>query len=169
MVWLWFPVAHFGARKLDQTEPSNTTQNVCIFKGYYEPVATGSNWFSCMQFLISKKPKLQLMVQSFAVQSSPVVVFLQLPQLDLQTLLTTVSYYLLNFLIINKIEHGLKFIAGGTITIKMVQNAKGKIPIFPKQINQATSKVLRAMEFNEVMWGKYCKSYVISVKGLPTS
>jgi hypothetical protein len=69
----------------------------------------------------------------------------------------------------NKVERGLKFIAGGTITVEMVQNAKGKIPMLPKHINQATGKVSKAMGFNEVMWGKRCKSYVVSVKGLSTS
>ena len=69
----------------------------------------------------------------------------------------------------NKVECGLKFIAAGTITIEMVRNAKGKIPILPKQINQATGKVSKAMGFNEVMWGKRCKSYMKSVKGLSPS
>ena len=51
----------------------------------------------------------------------------------------------------------------------MVWNAKGKILMLPKQINQSNGKVLKAMGFNEVMWGKHCKSYVVSVKGIFTS
>jgi hypothetical protein len=45
----------------------------------------------------------------------------------------------------NKVERGLKFIAAGTITVEMIQKAKGKIPILPKQINQATGKASKAM------------------------
>ena len=69
----------------------------------------------------------------------------------------------------NKVECGLKFIAAGSITVEMVRNAKGKIPILPKHFNQATGKVSKAMGFNEVMRGKHCKSYMISVKGISTS
>lgn len=70
----------------------------------------------------------------------------------------------------NKVERGLKLITAGNITVEMVQNAKGKIPTLPKQINQATGKVSKqAIGFNEVTWGKRCISYVKSVKGLSPS
>jgi hypothetical protein len=49
----------------------------------------------------------------------------------------------------------------------MVQKAKGKVPTLPKQINHATGKVSnQSMAFNEVTWGKRCKSYVKSAKKL---
>jgi hypothetical protein len=51
----------------------------------------------------------------------------------------------------------------------MIQNAKGKIPMLPKQINQATGKVSKQTGFNEVMWGKRCRSYVKSARGLSPS
>jgi hypothetical protein len=61
----------------------------------------------------------------------------------------------------------LKFIATGVITIKMVEKAKGRVPTLPKQINQSTGKVSRQLTgFNEVTWGKRCKSYVASAKKL---
>jgi hypothetical protein len=61
----------------------------------------------------------------------------------------------------------LKFIASGIITIEMVQNAKGKVPTLPKQINQLTGRVShQLMGFNEVTWGTHCKSYVKSAKKL---
>jgi hypothetical protein len=61
----------------------------------------------------------------------------------------------------------LKFIASGAITIEMVQKAKGKVPTLPKQINQSTGKVSHQLTgFNEVTWGKRCKSYVASAKKL---
>ena len=52
----------------------------------------------------------------------------------------------------------------------MVEKAKGKVPTLPKQINQLTGKVSHQLTgFNEVMWGKRCKSYVKSAKGLSAS
>lgn len=52
----------------------------------------------------------------------------------------------------------------------MVQNAKGKVPTLPKQINQSTGKVSTQLTgFNEVAWGKRCKSYMRSAKGLSSS
>jgi hypothetical protein len=64
----------------------------------------------------------------------------------------------------------LKFIAAGTITVEMVQKAKGRVPALPKQINQTTGKVSKqAIGFNEVTWGKRCKSYVTSAKGISPS
>jgi hypothetical protein len=64
----------------------------------------------------------------------------------------------------------LKFVAAGTITVEMVQNAKGKVPALPKQMNQTTGRVSKqATGFNEVIWGKRCRSYVTSAKGLSPS
>ena len=49
----------------------------------------------------------------------------------------------------------------------MVQKAKGKVPTLPKQINQSMGKVSHQLTgFNEIMWGKRCKSYVASAKKL---
>jgi hypothetical protein len=39
-----------------------------------------------------------------------------------------------------QVERALKLIASGTITIEMVQKAKGRVLTLPKQINQATGK-----------------------------
>ncbi|KIM86487.1 hypothetical protein PILCRDRAFT_4965 [Piloderma croceum F 1598] len=65
------------------------------------------------------------------------------------------------------VKRGLKFIASGIITIEMVQDAKGKVPTLPKQINQSTGRVSHQLTgFNEVTWGMRCKSYVKSAKGL---
>jgi hypothetical protein len=63
----------------------------------------------------------------------------------------------------------LKLISSGTITIEMVRNAKGRIPILPKKINQATGKDSHQLTgFNEVSWGSHCSSYVKSAKKLST-
>lgn len=52
----------------------------------------------------------------------------------------------------------------------MVQDANGKVPALPKQVNQSTGKVSKqVIGFNEVTWGKRCKSYVISAKKLSSS
>jgi hypothetical protein len=49
----------------------------------------------------------------------------------------------------------------------MVQKAKGKVLMLPKQVNHATGKVSnQSMGFNEVMWGKHCKSYMKLTKKL---
>ena len=49
----------------------------------------------------------------------------------------------------------------------MMQNAKGKVPTLPKQINQSTGRVSHQLTgFNKVMWGTRCKSYVKSAKKL---
>ena len=70
----------------------------------------------------------------------------------------------------NQVERGLKLILAGNITVEMAQNAKGKVPTLPKQINQATGKVSKqAIGFNEVTWGKRCVSYVKSAKGLSST
>ena len=37
---------------------SKWAQNVHIFKGYHNPVASSSNQLGCMQFFISEKPEL---------------------------------------------------------------------------------------------------------------
>jgi len=61
----------------------------------------------------------------------------------------------------------LKFIASGIITVEMVQISKGKVPMLPKKINQATGKASNhLMGFNEVTWGTYCQSYMKSTKNL---
>ncbi|KAF8218848.1 hypothetical protein L208DRAFT_1419320 [Tricholoma matsutake] len=68
------------------------------------------------------------------------------------------------------VEHALKLIASGIITIEMVKKAKGRIPTLPKQINQATGKVSNQFTvFNEASWGKRCSSYVKSAKNLSAS
>ena len=52
----------------------------------------------------------------------------------------------------------------------MVQNAKGKVPTLPKQINQATGKASNQLTgFNEVSWGVRCRSYMKSAKDLSNS
>ena len=64
----------------------------------------------------------------------------------------------------------MKFVAAGTITVEMVQNARGKVPVLPKQINQTTGKTSKqAIGFNEVVWGTRCKSYVQSIKNISHS
>ena len=43
----------------------------------------------------------------------------------------------------------------------MVRNAKGRIPILPKKINQATGKASHQLtSFNELAWGSCCSNYV---------
>ena len=64
----------------------------------------------------------------------------------------------------------LKLIASGTITIKMVQKAKGQIPTLLKQINQATGKASNQFTgFNEASWGAHCSFYIKSAKKLLAS
>jgi hypothetical protein len=49
----------------------------------------------------------------------------------------------------------------------MVQKAKGKVLMLPKQINQLTGKVSHQLTgFNKVTWGNRCKSYMASAKKL---
>ncbi|KAF8230824.1 hypothetical protein L208DRAFT_1399990 [Tricholoma matsutake] len=68
------------------------------------------------------------------------------------------------------VEHALKLIASGIITIEMVKKAKGRIPTLLKQINQATGKVSNQFTvFNEASWGKRCSSYVKLAKNLSAS
>jgi len=56
------------------------------------------------------------------------------------------------------------------ITIEIVQQSKGPVPVIPKQMNQAMGKALnQLMGFNEASWGVHCLSYVKSVKKLSTS
>lgn len=69
-----------------------------------------------------------------------------------------------------QVERALKLISSGTITVEMVQNAKGRIPILPKKINQATGKASHQLTaFNETSWGSRCSNYVKSAKKLSTS
>ena len=69
-----------------------------------------------------------------------------------------------------QVEHALKLIASGTITIEMVQKAKGRVPMLPKQINQATGKASNQFTgFNEALWGTRCSSYISSAKKLSAS
>ena len=66
-----------------------------------------------------------------------------------------------------QVERALKLISSGTITIEMVQNAKGRIPTLPKKINQATGKASYQLTvFNEASWGLRCSQYVKSTKKL---
>lgn len=66
-----------------------------------------------------------------------------------------------------QVERALKLISSGTITIEMVRNAKGKIPVLPKKINQATGKASHQFTgFNELSWGSRCCNYVKSAKKL---
>jgi hypothetical protein len=66
-----------------------------------------------------------------------------------------------------QVERALKLISSGTITIEMVRNAKGRIPVLPKKINQATGKASHLLTgFNEMSWGTRCTSYVKSAKKL---
>jgi hypothetical protein len=66
-----------------------------------------------------------------------------------------------------QVERALKLISSGTITIEMVQNAKGRIPTLPKKINQATGKASHQLTgFNELTWGARCASYVKSAKNI---
>lgn len=66
-----------------------------------------------------------------------------------------------------QVERALKLISSGTITIEMVQNAKGRIPSLPKKINQATGKASHQLTgFNELTWGSRCLNYVKSAKNL---
>jgi hypothetical protein len=52
----------------------------------------------------------------------------------------------------------------------MVRNAKGRIPILPKKINQATGKASHQLTgFNELSWGSRCSNYVKSAKKLSVS
>ena len=49
----------------------------------------------------------------------------------------------------------------------MVRTAKGRIPVLPKKINQATGKASnQCTGFNELTWGSRCASYVKSAKKL---
>ena len=69
-----------------------------------------------------------------------------------------------------QVERALKLIASGTITIKMVQKAKGQVPMLLKQINQATGKASNQFTgFNEALWGTRCSSYISSAKKLSAS
>jgi hypothetical protein len=66
-----------------------------------------------------------------------------------------------------QVERALKLISSGTNTIEMVRNAKGRIPVLPKKINQATGKASHLLTgFNEMSWGTRCASYVKSAKKL---
>ena len=74
------------------------------------------------------------------------------------------------FSCLKQVEHALKLIAAGTITIDMVQKEKGKVPTFPKKINQAMGKASNQLTgFNEVTWGLQCWSYVKLTKKLTAS
>lgn len=69
-----------------------------------------------------------------------------------------------------QVERALKLIQSGTITVEMVQKAKGRIPTLPKQINQATGRASTHFTgFNEITWGGRCASYVKSAKKLSSS
>jgi hypothetical protein len=69
-----------------------------------------------------------------------------------------------------QVERALKLIASVTITIEMVQKAKGRIPTLPKTINQATGKASKQLTgFTEISWGVRCSSYVKSAKKLSAS
>jgi tartrate dehydratase beta subunit/fumarate hydratase class I family protein len=69
-----------------------------------------------------------------------------------------------------QVECALKLITSGTITIEMVQKAKGRVPMLPKQINQATGKAFNQFTgFNEASLGACCSSYVKSAKKLLAS
>jgi hypothetical protein len=66
-----------------------------------------------------------------------------------------------------QVERALKLVASATITVEMVEKAKGRIPTLPKKINQATGKASHQLTgFNEMSWGARCASYVKSVKKL---
>ncbi|KIM92297.1 hypothetical protein PILCRDRAFT_364 [Piloderma croceum F 1598] len=68
------------------------------------------------------------------------------------------------------VEQGLEFVVSGIITIEMVQKAKGKVPMLPKQINHVTGKVSNQLTgFNKVTWGTHCKSYMKSAKKLSST
>ena len=72
-----------------------------------------------------------------------------------------------SFSLVTQVERALKLVASGTITVKMVQKAKGRIPSLPKQLNQATGKASNQLTaFNEIAWGARCSSYVKSAKKL---
>ena len=46
-------------------------------------------------------------------------------------------------------------------------NAKGRIPVLPKKINQTTGKASHQLTgFNELAWGLHCSNYVKSAKKL---
>jgi len=68
-----------------------------------------------------------------------------------------------------QVEHALKLVASGTLTVTMVKQAKGQLPAILKQMNQATGKPSNLTVFSDVLWGARCISYVKSAKKLSAS
>jgi ABC-type uncharacterized transport system permease subunit len=66
-----------------------------------------------------------------------------------------------------KVERALRLVATGTLTIDMVNAAKGKTVNLPKTMNLATAKEsMRQTGFSDVAWGKATRNYAKSACSL---
>jgi len=65
------------------------------------------------------------------------------------------------------VERALRLVATGTLTIDMVNAAKGKTVNLPKTMNLATAKEsMRQTGFSDVAWGKATRNYAKSACSL---
>src|SRR5882757_9074220 len=69
----------------------------------------------------------------------------------------------------NQVERALKLVSTGTLTIAVVQAAKGSRSIsLPKMMNYSTSKTsTRQTGFNDVTWGTPTCAYAKAIRNLP--
>ena len=66
-----------------------------------------------------------------------------------------------------KVEQALRLVATGTLTIDMINAAKGKTVNLPKTMNLTTAKEsMRQMGFSDVAWGKATHNYAKSAHSL---
>ena len=66
-----------------------------------------------------------------------------------------------------KVERALRLVATGTLTIDMINAAKGKTVNLPKTMNLATAKEsMRQTGFSDVAWGKATHNYAKSAHSL---
>src|SRR5882757_3750816 len=69
----------------------------------------------------------------------------------------------------NQEERALKLVSTGTLTIAVVQAAKGSRSIsLPKMMNYSTGKTsTRQTGFNDVTWGTSTRAYAKAIRNLP--
>jgi hypothetical protein len=69
----------------------------------------------------------------------------------------------------NQVERALKLVSTGTLTIAVVQAAKGSRSIsLPKMMNYSTGKTsTRQTGFNDVTWGTSTRAYAKAIRNLP--
>jgi hypothetical protein len=68
----------------------------------------------------------------------------------------------------NQVERALKLVSTGTLTIAVVQAAKGSRSIsLPKMMNYSTGKTsTRQTGFNDVTWGTSTRAYAKAIRNL---